>query len=83
MFAVMAECRRVLKPGGVAWMVVGGARLKDIYVPSDLILAEIAECAGFSVDALHVARRLIDSGRKLGRLHNVSPRETVVVLRAL
>jgi hypothetical protein len=77
---VLGECARVLRPGGIAWMVMGGARLKGVYVPSDLIAAEMAEQCGFHVRELRVARDLIDVGRKLGRMGNVAPRETVIVL---
>ncbi|MHC4067871.1 MAG: hypothetical protein ACYSUI_25665, partial [Planctomycetota bacterium] len=80
MFTCLGECRRVLADGAPCWIVVGGARLKGVYVPSDLILAEHAASCGFEVADLRVARRLIPTGRKLGGLAEVSPRETVLVL---
>ncbi len=83
MFTVIQEWHRVLVPDATAWLVIGGARLKNVYIPSDLILAEFSESIGFSVEDPRVARRLIDVGRRLGRLNHVSPRETIVVLRRL
>jgi hypothetical protein len=80
MFDVLRECGRVLNPGGTCRVVIGGARLHDVYIPTDLILAELAESIAFQVESLVVARRLIPSGRKLGRIHNVSPREAVLTL---
>ena len=62
-------------------MIIGGARLKGVYIPSDLILAECASTFGFAVRSVRVARNLIDAGRKLGRLTNVGPREVLLVLR--
>lgn len=78
---VLEEMFRVLTDGGRAWVVIGGARLKDVYVPSDLIAAEIAEECGFDVEALRVAREVVGSRRKFGRIGKVAPRETVIALR--
>lgn len=80
MTAVLHECRRVLTPGGVCWMVVGGARIKDVYVPADLIVADIAEGCGFRVEAIRVARDLVGAPRKFGRLGRVAPRESLIVM---
>lgn len=81
MFEVLIQCRRVLLPKAPCWMVVGGARLKSVYVPSDLILADAAASCGFEVRSVCVARNLIDVGRRLGRLTNVTPRESILELR--
>ncbi len=81
LFAALGECARVLAEGCPCWVVVGGGRLKGVYVPSDLVLAEQAAGCGLVVDRIQVARRLIASGRRLGGLHNVAPRESVLVLR--
>ena len=83
MTQVLQECHRVLAPGGVCWMVVGGARIKDVYVPSDLIAAEIAVGCGLRVEAIRVARDLVGSPRKFGRLGYVAPRESLLVMRRL
>lgn len=80
MFTALVECARVLADGCPCWPVVGGARLKDVYVPSDTILAEFAETCGFSVSGIYVARRLTPSGRKFGGLSNVAPRESILLL---
>ena len=81
MTLVLHECHRTLAPGGVCWMVVGGARIKDVYVPSDLMVAEIAEGCGFRVEAIRVARDLVGAARKFGRLGHVAPRESLLVMR--
>ncbi len=77
---VMQACYRVLEPGAPLWMVIGGARLRDVYVPSDLLAAEIAAETGFEVTATRVARDLVGARRKFGRAGHIAPRETLVVL---
>ena len=81
MFDVLAQCGRVLSLGAPCWMVIGGARLKGVYVPSDLVLADAAGSYGLEVRSVRVARNLIDAGRKLGRLTNVAPRESILELQ--
>lgn len=84
MTLVLNECHRVLAPGGVCWIVIGGARIKDVYVPSDVIVAEIAQECGFHVEAIRVARDLVGAARKFGRLGHIAPRESLLVMhRAL
>ena len=80
MARVLRECHRVLSPEGVFWLVVGGARIKDVYVPSDLMMAELAEAVGFSVEATRVARDLVRPRRRFGRIGQLAPRETVLVM---
>ena len=80
-FNAVSQCRRVLADGAPCWIVVGGARLKGVYVPSDVILAEFAQGHGFEALAFRVARRLIRTGRRLGGLSDVAPRESILVLR--
>lgn len=82
MTATLAALRRVLVPAAPCWLVVGGARLEHVYVPADLMLAEQAEAIGFAVEAIWSVRRLIPSGRKLGGLSDVAPRESVLCLRS-
>ncbi len=82
LFAVIQECRRVLADGGQCWMVLGGSRLSNTYVPTDLIVAEYALAYRFHVNRMLVARRLITPGRKLGTLQGISPRESILVMTA-
>lgn len=75
---VIREFRRVLAPGAPCWMVVGGARWKDIYIPADFMVAEIAESVGFNVFQIRVARDLIDGRRKFGNVGHLAPRESLI-----
>lgn len=79
--AFLSEARRVLLPGAPMWLVIGGADLSREYIPSDLIAAEQAAAAGFTVEGLDVARWLRDAKRFLGTLKGVAPREGVVRVR--
>ena len=78
MDAVLGACARVLRTGAPCWMVLGGARFKGVYIPADLIVAALAGKHGLSVRWVRVARNLIDVGRKLGSLTNVTPRESIL-----
>jgi hypothetical protein len=78
---VLQESHRVLRDGAPMWLVIGGARLRDVYVPSDLLAAEIAAESGFDVLSARVARDLVGARRKFGRAGHIAPRETLLVLR--
>lgn len=77
----MAELARVMRPEAPLWFVVAGAELKRVYIPADLVCAELAASAGMRIEAVCVARRLREPGRRLGDLHNVAAREVVIVAR--
>ncbi len=81
MVAVLRSCRRTLMPAGVFWLVVGGGRFKGVHMPSDIIVAELAQSIGFEVEAIRVARDVINARQKFGRLGHLSPRESLIVLR--
>jgi len=75
--------RRVVVEDADCWIVIGGARPKGVYIPCDLILAEMAEKSGFKVESVCVARELVSPRRKFGRIGHVAPRETVLILSAV
>lgn len=77
----LAELARVLAPGAPAWIVVAGASLKRIYVPADLILAELAQDTGLELESIDFTRTLGDIERLLGAREAVTPRESIIRLR--
>ena len=81
MRAVLGGAHRVLSTNGPAWFIIGGVRLKDVYLPADLIVADMAREAGFAVEALRVARELNPIRRKFGSAGHLAPRESLIVLR--
>lgn len=80
LFAAVDECRRVLRRGAPCWIVIGGARQKDVYIPTDTILADFANSTGFTVDQFRVARNVIPTGRRFGTLTDVAPRESILIM---
>ncbi len=81
MIACLKSFHRVMRPGSKCWIVIGGARIKDVYIPTDTILADVAGELGFVVERVIVARKLVANARKFGRLTNVAPRESILMLR--
>jgi DNA modification methylase len=93
--AYFNDCRRftlglarVLRPGGVALVVVGNSILQGIAFPTDRHLAEIAAVAGLEVVGIHVPRAtrvgnsIIQSGVRAGRARDADALyEAVVELR--
>ena len=75
----VAECARVLVHGAPLWIVLGGARIEDVYIPSDLIVAEMLEDVGFKVREVRVGRDLVGSRRKFGAAGHVAPRESILI----
>ncbi len=74
----LASC---LQDNAPCWINVAGTDHQRVYVPSDLILAQMAQARGFRVEKICVARMLRRSGRHLGALEHVAPRESVLRLR--
>ncbi len=77
----LGELARVLKPGGVGWLIVGGARVRSVLIASDLALAVIAEGVGLIVDEVRVTREVSPDAPVSGRLAGVNPRESIIVFR--
>ena len=81
MAAVLAAMRSMMHPGSVAAIVVGTQVFGGEHLPTDLLLAELAELHGYTVKELWVARTkgmAVQQRRKLG--HSVKSRETVLLL---
>ncbi len=78
---VLDELARVMKPKAPCWFNIAGTDHQRVYVPSDLVAAALAEERGFRVEKIIVARALRESGRSLGALTHVAPRESVLFLR--
>lgn len=67
-------------PARVA-MVVDNVRFEGQLLPVDLILSEMAEDAGFTVEEVIIARYKGNSSQQMGRFGRVPVRESVVVWR--
>lgn len=81
MAAVLAGMRSVLHPGAVTAIVIGTQVFGGEQLPTDLLLAELAELKGFAVKELWVARTkgmAVQQRKKTGQ--PVSSRETILLL---
>lgn len=81
MAAVLAGMHAVMHAGAVAAIVVGTQVFGGEQLPTDLLLAELAEVKGFTVKELWVARAkgmAVQQRSKVGR--PVSSRETILLL---
>jgi DNA modification methylase len=82
MARLLAQVHSVLVPGGAATIVVGNSALAGVLIPTDLLLAEIAEQSGFRVKRIVAARHLTTSSQQKLRLEPLKPhlRESVIEL---
>ncbi len=81
MYLVLRALWHLLQPGAIAAFVVGNVRHAGVMVPVDLILIEIAEQIGYTLQTAWVARLRGNSAQQMGRFGREPARETVVILR--
>ena len=80
---VLERTFAVLKPGGVCRIVVGTSAYGRVVIPTDLLLAAIAEAKGFMVERISVARSLGTSSQQMPSLKPFHGylRESILFLR--
>jgi hypothetical protein len=79
---VIFELARVLKPGGRAYIVNDNVRYHGEEVPVDLILSDLAEKAGLSIDCIWVLPRgKGNSSQQMGKWGRVELRKCVYCWR--
>lgn len=74
--------KKTIKNGRVA-IVVGNSAYGGVIVPTDLLIAEIGEKIGFSVEEILVTRHLTTSSQQRNKLEPVIDylRESIVILK--
>lgn len=75
------EWWRILAPSAQVAMVVDNVRFEGRLLPVDLILSEMAEGEGFTVEEVIVARYKGNSSQQMGRYGRVPVRESIVIWR--
>lgn len=80
---VMAESARVLNEGGKCYIVVDQSSYLGIVVPTDLLLASLAEKYGFEVEEIKTCREATTSPQQLSKYPYLNDilRESIVVLK--
>jgi len=76
MYKVIANVSTATKKDGMLILVVGDSLVTDVYIPTDLILARIAEDLGFRIEKIQITRSRRSGIRRTFRL-----RETITYLR--
>ena len=73
------EWSRVLRSKSLVAMVVDNVRFEGEMIPVDLVLSEMAERHGFTVEEVIVARYKGNSSQQMGKYGRVRVRESVVI----
>lgn len=79
MHRAIHEWAKTLAPGAKVALVVDNVRFDGLMLPVDLVLSEMAEEAGFEVEAVLVARYKGNSSQQMGRYGRVPVRESVLI----
>lgn len=83
MSAVLAGLRTVLHPGSITAVVVGTQVFGGEHLPTDLLLADIADAHGFAVKEIWLARtKGMAVQQRKHSPHAVASREVVLILAA-
>jgi hypothetical protein len=82
MTTLLQATHRALRKGGRATVVVGNSALAGVLIPTDLLLADIAQTVGFNVNNIRGARHLTTSSQQRLRLLPLKDflRESVIEL---
>src|SRR5688500_11772195 len=82
MAAILGACRRLLRPGGRCFVVVGNSAYGGVIVPTDSLIARLGLGAGFAEAAVVPVRHLTVAPQQRTALRGREPwmRESVVVL---
>jgi hypothetical protein len=78
---VLAECRRVMRPGSKAAFVVGNARYCGHSIEVDRLLSELGAVCGLRHERTVALRTRGNSAQQMGRFGRRPSRESVVIFR--
>lgn len=81
MFNVLLEIRRVIKPTGKAYLILGDSAPYGIFIPTTKILGRMAVNAGFKSYRSHKIRTRGTKWKSLRYRHSLELTENVLVLR--
>ena len=78
---ILKNMSKVMIKGARAYIVVANSGYRGVLVPTDLLLAEIAEKNGFQVNNIYIARKIRASSQQMSLLHdgyNKLMRESII-----
>jgi hypothetical protein len=81
---LLVNIHGVLKPSAKCYVVVANSAYKGIIVPTDLLIAEIAEHVGYNVSRIIHARNIRSSSQQMhgfGDRYNGLMRESIIELQ--
>jgi hypothetical protein len=81
---VLAECRRVVRSGGTAWIVVATSAYGGVEIPVDELIADLGERVGWETREIVPIRKLRSSGQHFSKLKGSRKpplRESLVVFK--
>lgn len=81
MYDVLAEVRRILKPNGKAYLILGDSAPYGVYVPTTSFLGRIAKAVGFDKYESHRIRYRGTKWKSLTHRHSLELPENVLILR--
>jgi DNA modification methylase len=76
MYKVFKRVVPEIKSNGRFILVVGDSLIADVYVPTDLLIAQIGKDVGLSIEKIEKARN-----RRSGQIRSYKLRETIITLR--
>jgi hypothetical protein len=83
----MAALQRVLRPGGVGVVVIGNSIIQGIHIPTDQILADLAQAQGLALEKIALLRTkrvgasITSSSVRRGKKNGTKLYDAAVVLR--
>lgn len=82
MTCILDSCRRLLKPGGKCFIVVGNSAYGGVIIPTDSLIARLGIAAGFSTVGVLPVRHLTVAPQQRNELQGMEEfmRESVVVM---
>ena len=70
---LLFELKRVTKPNSTLSFVIGSSSYNNISVPTDLLIAQIAEEVGFNFTEMRIIRELNKSSQQVSELEDNLP----------
>ena len=81
---LLSNVFKMMNKGAKCYIVVANSAYKGILVPTDMLLADMAKNIGYTVNGIHVARKIRSSSQQMKGLYETYDnlmRESIVELK--